>query len=52
MVKIDMDSIKQLGVAERVRLVQDIWETLQPTAEELPLTEEQRQLIDPLARPR
>jgi putative addiction module component (TIGR02574 family) len=46
MVKIDMDSIKQLGVAERVRLVQDIWETLQPTAEELPLTEEQRQLID------
>jgi hypothetical protein len=42
MVKIDMDSIKQLGVAERVRLVQDIWETLQPTAEELPLTEEQR----------
>jgi putative addiction module component (TIGR02574 family) len=46
MVKIDMDSIKQLSVAERVRLVQDIWETLQPTAEELPLTEEQRQLID------
>jgi hypothetical protein len=25
-----------------VRLVQDIWETLQPTAEELPLTGEQR----------
>ena len=46
MVKIDMDSIKQLSVAERVRLVQDIWETLQPTAEELPLTEEQRQLIE------
>lgn len=46
MVKIDVDSIKQLTVAERVRLVQDIWDTLQPTAEELPLTEEQRQLID------
>jgi len=46
MVKIDMDSIKRLSVAERVRLVQDIWDTLQPTAEELPLTEEQRQLID------
>jgi putative addiction module component (TIGR02574 family) len=45
-VKIDMDSIKQLSIAERVRLVQDIWDTLQPTAEELPLTEEQRQLID------
>jgi putative addiction module component (TIGR02574 family) len=46
MAKIDMDSIKQLSVAERVRLAQDIWETLQPTAEELPLTEEQRQLVD------
>ena len=44
--KIDMDSIKRLSVAERVRLVQDIWDTLQPTTEELPLTEEQRQLID------
>ena len=46
MVKIDMDSIRKLSVTERVRLVQDIWESLQPTAEELPLTEEQRQLID------
>ena len=46
MVKIDMDSIKHLSVAERVRLVQDIWDTLQPTAEELPLTAEQSQLID------
>lgn len=46
MVKIDMDAIKQLSVAERVRLVQDIWDTLQPTAAELPLTEEQRRVID------
>jgi putative addiction module component (TIGR02574 family) len=46
MVKIGMDSIKRLSVAARVRLVQDIWDTLQPTAEELPLTEERRQLID------
>jgi len=46
MVKIDMDAIKQLSVADRVRLAQDIWDTLQPTAEELPLTEEQRRLID------
>jgi putative addiction module component (TIGR02574 family) len=46
MVKIDMDAIKQLSVAERVRLVQDIWDTLQPSAEELPLTVEQRELID------
>jgi putative addiction module component (TIGR02574 family) len=46
MVKIDMDSIKRLSVADRVRLVQDIWDTLQPTADESPLTEEQRRLID------
>ena len=46
MVKIDTDSIKRLSVVERVRLAQDIWDTLQPTAEELPLTEEQRQLVD------
>jgi putative addiction module component (TIGR02574 family) len=43
---VDMESIKHLSVAERVRLVQDIWETLQPTAEELPLTDEQRDVID------
>ena len=46
MLKIDMDVIKRLSVSERVRLVQDIWDTLQPTAEELPLTEEQRRVID------
>ena len=41
-----MDEIRRLSVAERVRLVQDIWDTLQPTADELPLTEEQRELLD------
>jgi putative addiction module component (TIGR02574 family) len=46
MVKIDMDAIKGLSVAERVRLVQDIWDSLQPTADELPLTEEQREIVD------
>ena len=46
MVKIDVDAIKRLSVAERVRLVQDIWDTLQPTADELPLTEEQREIVD------
>jgi putative addiction module component (TIGR02574 family) len=46
MVKIDMDAIMSLSVPERVRLVQDIWDTLQPTAEELPLTPEQREIID------
>ena len=46
MVKIDMDAIMRLSVAERVRLVQDIWDTLQPTAEELPLSAEQRRILD------
>jgi putative addiction module component (TIGR02574 family) len=46
MVKVDMDAIKRLSVRERVRLVQDIWETLQPSAEELPLTEGQQRLVD------
>ena len=46
MVKIDMDAIRRLSVPERVRLVQDIWDTLQPTAEDLPLTAEQRAVVD------
>jgi putative addiction module component (TIGR02574 family) len=46
MVTIDMDAIRRLSVPDRVRLVQDIWDTLQPTASELPLTETQRALLD------
>jgi putative addiction module component (TIGR02574 family) len=46
MVKIDMEAIMSLSVPERVRLAQDIWDTLQPTAEQLPLTEEQRRILD------
>ena len=46
MANIDMEAIKRLSVRERVRLAQDIWDTLQPTAEELPLTVEQQEIID------
>ena len=46
MVKIDMDAIMRLSVSERVQLVQDIWDTLQPTASELPVTGAQRALLD------
>ena len=46
MVKIDMAAIKRLSVTERVRLAQDIWETLQPTAQELPLTQAQVSVLD------
>jgi putative addiction module component (TIGR02574 family) len=42
---IDMDAIRQLSVAERVRLAQDIWDSLRPLAEQLPLTEEQGELV-------
>jgi putative addiction module component (TIGR02574 family) len=46
MARIDMDSIRRLSVVERVRLAQDIWDTIQPTADGLPLTDAQLQLID------
>jgi len=46
MVKIDMDAIRQLSVPDRVRLAQDIWDSLQPSAEELPVTESQRRVIE------
>ena len=46
MVKIDMEAIKRLSVTERVQLAQDIWETLQPSAPELPLTEAQATVLD------
>lgn len=45
MVKFDIETIKRLSVRERVRLVQEIWDTLQPTASELPVTDEQRDIV-------
>ena len=45
MSKVDFEAIKRLPVRERVQLAQEIWESLQLTAEELPLTEEQVELI-------
>lgn len=43
---VDMREIGRLSIRERVRLVQDIWDSIQPTAEELPLTDEQKEIID------
>jgi putative addiction module component (TIGR02574 family) len=43
--KIDIEAIKRLPIPERVHLAQEIWDSLQPTAEELPLTEEQVELL-------
>ena len=35
-----------MSVPDRVWLAQDIWDSLQPSAEELPLTESQRRVIN------
>ena len=46
MVKIDMEAIRRLSVPDRVRLMNDIWDSLQPDADRLPLTERQREELD------
>jgi putative addiction module component (TIGR02574 family) len=46
MIKIDNETIKQLSVPERVRLAQDIWDSLRPAADHSPLTKEQEKLLD------
>ena len=46
MVKIDMDAIRRLSTAERARLAQEIWDTIPPTAADLPLTAEDEAIID------
>ena len=46
MAKIDLEEIKRLPIRERVHLAQEIWDSLQPSAEELPLTAEQVELIE------
>ncbi len=38
--------IDQLSVAERIELVQDIWDSIASTPEQLPLTEAQKQELD------
>lgn len=38
--------IDQLSVADRLRLVQEIWDSIATEVEETPLTESQRQEVD------
>jgi putative addiction module component (TIGR02574 family) len=38
--------IDQLSIAERLRLVQEIWDSIAAEVEQLPLTESQRQEVD------
>lgn len=45
MIKINAAALEHLTVRERVRLVQDLWDSLRPSVDRLPLTEEQRELV-------
>ncbi len=39
-------NIDRLSVMERIQLVQEIWDSIVPSVEQLPLTEAQRQELD------
>ena len=43
---IRIDEIKRLSVAERIQLVQDIWDSIAEENGALPLTESQRKELD------
>jgi putative addiction module component (TIGR02574 family) len=46
MPRLTREEIEQLSVAERVQLVEEIWESIAATPEQLPLTEAQRCELD------
>jgi len=46
MTTITLNEISQLSVAERIQLVQDIWDTIWSVPENLELTEAQSQELD------
>jgi putative addiction module component (TIGR02574 family) len=39
-------NIRQLSLEERMKLVEDIWDSIAAEGDALPLTEEQRKLLD------
>ena len=41
-----LTDIQQLSVAERIQLVEDIWDTIAATPEQVPLTPAQRDELD------
>ena len=41
-----LSEILNLSVAERIQLVEDVWDSIAAEPEELPLTEEERQEMD------
>ena len=46
MTKPSLSDILELSVAERIRLVQDIWDSVSEFPEAVPLTDSQKQLLD------
>lgn len=46
MAKISLTDVLELSVAERIQLVEDIWDSIGKTSEPTPLTEAQRQELD------
>lgn len=43
---ISMDDIRKLSVSERIQLVEDIWDTIVSSQEEVTLTDRQRRELD------
>lgn len=43
---LNIQDIQELSVAERIQLVEDIWDSIAATPETLPLTDSQRQELD------
>ncbi len=43
---ISMDDIRRLSIAERIKLVEAIWDTIAASQESIPLTEGQRSELD------
>lgn len=43
---IALSDIRKLSVAERIQLVEDIWDSVAAEAADLPITEPQRQELD------
>jgi putative addiction module component (TIGR02574 family) len=41
-----LDEIKRLSIAERIELMEQIWETITPQADQIELTEAQRRELD------
>jgi putative addiction module component (TIGR02574 family) len=46
MLAISIEDIKQLSVAERILLVEEIWDSIATMTEELPVTETQKRDLD------